>query len=163
MITPQHPQFKADMRYLIDITIKAKGRTPYFFRTEEHEDEGSVLGSEWVTCGHCSNRVSVKEETRVLDTGYIKVLDNVRYTNCCGKDIEKQLCVLVCVCCQRPAAFITPHKNDTGFVYEPGAIYHMDSCSECCGLTSYRSAIFEQVVHNQLNHAKKFDTRTETQ
>lgn len=161
MINSQHPQFKADVRHLIELTIKARGRTPYFFRTEEYEDEASVLDSEWITCGHCSARVGVKAETRVLDTGYIKILDNVRYTKCCGPSIDKQLCTLACVCCQRPAAFITPHANDTGFTYEPGAIYHLDSCSECCGLDGLKSAILEQVVHNQLNHSKKFDTRIE--
>ena len=141
------------------MTIEVRGHNTYFFSTEEYEKPDDVLNSEWVTCGHCCQRVSVKEETRWASTGSINYLDNVRYTKCCGPDIEKELCPLVCVCCKRPAVFLTPHTNPTGFTFHPGRAYHIDSCSDCDGRGGLKSLIIEQVVHNNLNRTKSRDKR----
>ena len=154
-----HPTFKAHVAKLVKMTIEYRGLTPYYFRTEEFSNQDDVLSSEWVTCGHCSKRISVKEECRWIDSGYVSFLDNVRYSKCCGSQIEDKLCAMVCVCCQRPAAYITPHSNPTGFEFKAGRPYHIDSCSECCGKEGLESIIIEQVVHNNLNKSKKLDHR----
>jgi len=154
-----HPTFRAHVSALIKMTIEVRSLTPYYMRTEEYSDEDNIFNSEWITCGHCSQRISIKDECRWIDTGYIKILENVKYSKCCGKLIEPALCTMACVCCQRPAVYITPHKNDTGFEYKPGVIYHIDSCSECCGKEGLESLILEQVVHNNLNKSKKLDRR----
>lgn len=157
--TQSDPLFLEHVKKLITMTIKIRGYNYYFFKTEEHEDPDSVLDSEWITCGHCCKRVSVKDETKVKSTGLINYIDNVRYTKCCGPSIEKELCPMVCVCCKRPALYLTPHTNPTGFTFIPGKSYHIDACSECDGRGGMKSLILEQVVHNNLNQTKSLDTR----
>ena len=159
MYTQEDPLFKSHVKKLIEMTIQVRGWNEYWFRTEEYEDQNDLLNSEWITCGHCSKKVSMKDETKWLSTGFIQFLDNVKFTKCCGSSVDKELCPLVCVSCKRPAAYLTPHSNPTGFTYIPRKSYHLDTCSECCGKEGLKSLILEQVVHNNLNKAKKFDNR----
>jgi len=160
MIPQEHPKFKKHVSYLVDMIQRTKGMTPYFTRTEEFENPEDIAASEWVTCGKCSKRVSVSDECKWLDTGSVKFLENVKYTKCCGRTLEPEMCTFVCVCCERPAVYITPHSNETGFEYKPGQIYHIDACSECDGTGGMKSMIIEQTVHNKLNNTKSQDSTT---
>ncbi len=159
MIPIGSPEFNRHVSYLINMVQETKGMTSYFVRTEEYENEYDVLSSDWITCGHCSKRVSMSEECKWIDTGFVKFLENVKFTKCCGSSLEPELCTLVCVCCLRPACYITPHSNQTGFEYTPGCIYHIDSCSECDGSGGMKSMIIEQTVFNKLNNTKSLDDR----
>jgi len=133
--------------------LRVRGKTKYLIRTEEY-DELDPYGSDWITCGNCSKKVSISKDCKWINTGYIKYLDNVRFTPCCGASVDKELCAMVCVCCQRPACYLTPHTNSSNFTYEPGGTYHLDSCSECDGREGMESLIVEQAVHNKLNKGK---------
>ena len=66
---------------------------------------------------------------RILDTGFIKVIDNT----CPGcREAVRGLSILVCTRCRAVVARLEPHKDaKSGFVYAPGKCYHLDCCSTC--------------------------------
>ena len=154
-----HPTFKSHVRHLIDMTRKVRGPTPYWFKTEAHDSEDDVTKANWVSCGKCSHPVSMEDECKFTSTGYITILDNIKYTKCCGPSLDPKLVGMVCVACARVALYLTPHKNETGFEYRAGEFLHIDSCSECCGRGGLKSMIIEQVVFNNLNNTKSLDSR----
>jgi hypothetical protein len=87
-------------------------------------------GTPWdPTIGKCACQKMVPlSNFRVYNTGLINAVDNV----CpgCRHGLEKYA-IIVCARCRAVVARIEPHKDKTGFVFEPGRSYHLDCCAIC--------------------------------
>ena len=150
MINQDHPKFKQHVAYLVSSVDNVKGTTSWAMRTQDY-DPDDLLGSDWITCSGCRKKVSVSKDCREMSTGYIKYLDTISFTPCCGSNVDERLCPMICIPCKRVALLITPHVNKGGFEYIAGRPYHLDSCSECDGSHGLKSMIIEQIVYNKLN------------
>jgi hypothetical protein len=150
MITQDNPEFKQDLKFLVDATIQLYGWTKYVIRTEVF-DPRDPYGAGHISCGRCDKQIDIRHDCVMRDTGYVKYLDTITKTPCCGRDVDPRLCPLVCVPCQRIALFMTPHTNDRRFEFIAGRVYHLDRCTECCVTPEFKSLILEQVVFDRLN------------
>ena len=148
MIDTNHPEFERNMRYLVKVVEDKRGDIPYWLRMEKYEGLKG-LDSEWFTCMNCGEQID-RNDTEIKKTKYSKYLDTVTKTPCCSRLINKDLCPMICVGCNRIALFMSPHRNNDGFEYHKGSCYHIDRCSNCDGMSD-SSTILEQIVYNKLN------------
>lgn len=84
----------------------------------------------------------------MLDTGVIKVVNNVCPDCVEGRREDTKLARIACVSCKTVVARIEPHKDVDEFTFKANHTYHVAQCGSCTpGLTE--SAIIEKRIHQQ--------------
>lgn len=152
MITYTDTEFQRHLTYLVKKVAEVEGQTAYAVRTEIMGLKEASYDDDQISCGSCHTPISLKNHCTWRDTGFIKYLDNITGSPCCGPTLNAKLCPFVCVGCQRIALFLTPHiSKEINYEYTPGRIHHIDRCSECDGSDGMISKILEVCVHKHLN------------
>lgn len=76
----------------------------------------------------CNKKDIPLEAVRYHNTGVVQASDSLCRE--CLTNVRTHS-VVVCVKCQAVVARIAPHKDKSGFVFEPRKCYHTDACPGC--------------------------------
>ena len=68
------------------------------------------------------------DEFPMYHTGFMQAFNTV--CRGCEKQWSK-FARIICKNCRIPVMFVTPHKDDKGFVFLAGATYHVTACMTC--------------------------------
>jgi hypothetical protein len=76
----------------------------------------------------CGKKLIDNAEVDYHLSGLVRASDNVCRE--CLQD-RKEYALIVCVGCKKVATRMKPHRDATGFVFEPRKIYHVAKCFQC--------------------------------
>jgi len=79
-------------------------------------------------CACQKKLIGVDELTPCVSPVLGSVLDDI--CRDCRKDTQK-MALLVCVGCRQVVSRLAPHRDASGFTFEPGGIYHVTACPVC--------------------------------
>lgn len=130
-----------DIRQLIEVIQRLPPPPPVKWKNGK-----SLLSDGKITC-KCG-KLKVVQDLEPLNTGVIRILNNVCKDCPTAISEDRQLARVVCCCCKQVVARMAPHKTPVGFTYERNRTYHVDKCLKCHpGLQE--SLILEELIFNR--------------
>lgn len=110
-----------------------------------HEDLPPLLNPNNGRCVMCNILLPLKNMP-VYNSGIVMVQEPLCKE--CAKTLKDQS-KIACVTCREVVLWVDPHKEKTGFIFQPRKIYHIKSCPTCSDVT--QSRVLEKVVYYEKN------------
>lgn len=113
-----------------------------------------VLPPGTLRCACRKKVIGVDELTPCVSPVLGAVLDDICRE--CRKD-TRQMALLVCVGCRQVVSRLAPHRDDSGFTFEPGGIYHVTACPVCRPALKegQPSCLIEKELYDRARHGAK--------
>jgi hypothetical protein len=132
MNIPQLQEFDELTRKLSELgppKVQPFTGTPYEMRAEQERLVSAGKPAWDLAEAQCACQKSVPVTNfRVFHSGLAPVIDNI----CPGcRSTAAGMALIVCPRCRAVVARIAPHKDATGFKFEPDKCYHVDCCPVC--------------------------------
>jgi hypothetical protein len=128
---------------------------------ERDAEVGTVAVPKRRKCPGCGVYFDIPDFSRIGYTGAVAGALDVVCKSCAlvhGKTLAK-LCRIVCVGCREVVHIMEPGKERCGFVWEPGACYHVTECPVCSKTQALKkSPVVELILFYKTNKIP-YDTR----